>query len=77
MYQKTVKPEPMLITKEQFLDSTTEDEVFCLIVEALAWLKENRKKVNPNYDDVIATDRELGTVTEQMITNIKGQVWLP
>lgn len=68
-----------MITKEQFLDNTTEEEVFGIIHEALERLKELRKEDNPEGLDkeIAVLDREIGIIAEAMITDIKSQMWLP
>lgn len=67
-----------MITKEQFLDGTTEDELFSLIHEVLFRLRDLRKEDNPEGLDkeIVFFDKEIGVIAEQMITEIKGKTWL-
>jgi len=64
-----------MITSEQFLDDTKEEEVFALIHEFKerfnALMKEEHKSELP-----VILDADINCVAEQMITSIKSQVWL-
>jgi len=63
------------ITKEQFLDNTREDEVFCVIHEFKE--KYNEMMKEENKGELILLDEDIRVISEQMITDIKSQVWLP
>lgn len=71
-----------MITKEEFLDDTTEEEVFCLIHEfkerVNKLVEESREEDNSFKDTnfIDLTDEHIGIIAEQMITNIKSQMWL-
>lgn len=63
------------ITKEQFLDNTREREVFSVIHE----FKEryNNLMKEENKQELILLDEDIRVIAEQMITEIKSQLWLP
>lgn len=63
-----------MITKEVFLGNTKDEEVFCVIHEALMRLNELLKE--ESKEKFVVLDKDIAVVAEQMITNIKGQVWL-
>ena len=62
------------ITKEQFLDNTRESEVFSVIHE----FKEryNKMMIEESKEELILLDEDIRVIAEQMITEIKSQVWL-
>ena len=61
-----------MITKEQFLEDTTEEELFSLIHEALLRLNEERD----TYQGLREADIDIGIVAEQMIKQIKNAEYL-
>jgi len=63
-----------MITKEEFLYNTKDDEVFCLIHEALSRL--NELYAEEDKKPITILDKDIKVISEQMITNIKSQVWL-
>jgi DNA-directed RNA polymerase specialized sigma subunit len=63
------------ITKEQFLDNTTETELFCIIHEFKE--KYNEMMREENKEELILLDEDIRVIAEHMITDIKSQVWLP
>ena len=69
-----------MITKEEFLDNTREKEVFSVIHEFKERFNEmvlcstEKDKENKVLN---VTDKEIGIISEQMITNIKSQMWIP
>ena len=63
-----------MITKEVFLDNTKDEEVFCVIHEALMRLNELLNE--EGKEKFVVFDKDIELVAEQMIANIKGQVWL-
>lgn len=71
--QNKPKNKSVLITKEEFLNNTREEEVFSLIHEFLERYKETYKVEAPYLR---ISDRDINVITEQMITDIKSQVWL-
>jgi len=62
------------ITKEQFLDNTKENEVFSVIHEFKERYNEMMKE--ENKQELILLDEDIRVIAEQMITEIKSQVWL-
>lgn len=62
------------ITKEQFLDNTTETEIFCIIHEFKE--KYNEMMKEENKQELFLLDEDIRVIAEQMITDIKSQVWL-
>ena len=69
----TLKCETM-ITKEQFLYDTREEEVFGLLHEFVFRL--NKIYQENNQTEHIIPDELIGIISEQMINNIKNQLWI-
>ena len=64
-----------MISKEQFLDNTKEEEVFGVIHEFVTRYNEMMKE--ENKEPIVILDKDIGIISQTMITEIKSQVWIP
>ena len=60
-----------MISKEEFLQNTTEEEVFCIVEEFLERLKEHRTSL-----DFIVLDKEKNKIIREMIRSAKESIYL-
>ena len=67
MYKREAR---RMITKEQFLENTSQEELFCLIDEFKQRYNEE------HYPHLHITDKQASAIVEQMIQGIKGSAWL-
>ena len=70
------KKDGVKITKEEFLENTTEEEVFSIIHEALVRFKEFKEIETNEEERILMTDGEIGMIAEEMIKEIKKSNYL-
>lgn len=66
-----------MITKEEFIENTNEDEIFCLIEEFIVRVNEKIKKKEFEKDNfILLTDSQKIFIITKMIESIRKSIYL-
>ena len=63
-----------MITKEEFLENTREEEIFSLVHEFI--MRYNELMKEEHTQEILILDKDINIIAEQMITELKSQEWL-